>query len=156
MEDFEFNFIELPKFDIDLSDCDSTLKKWIYVIKNASDFSLIPKEYENIKVFKMAFSVAEKHKWRKKELKLYDDFSMKRGINKNQLDTAEAKGVAKGLAEGLAKGEKIKAVEIAKNLISLGLDNQQITSATQLTEQEIQDLRSRTNPFKQTKKKGTK
>ncbi len=34
LKDFEFNFIELDKFNLKLQECNSLSKKWIYFIKN--------------------------------------------------------------------------------------------------------------------------
>jgi predicted transposase/invertase (TIGR01784 family) len=50
-----------------------------------------------------------------------------------QLDKAEAKG--------LAKGEKNKAIEIARNLLSQNIDLQTISSATGLSTDELEKLR---------------
>ena len=57
LKDFEFNFIELKKFNLELSQCNTLAKKWIYFIQNASSFTLIPKEYEGIEEFKIAFEI---------------------------------------------------------------------------------------------------
>jgi len=48
-----------------------------------------------------------------------------------------AQGIEKGIEQGMAK----MGLEVAKNLISFGLDKEQISIATQLTDQEIQALR---------------
>nr|MBL0709391.1 Rpn family recombination-promoting nuclease/putative transposase [Colwellia sp.] len=39
IEDFEFTFIELPKFTKTLNQLDSLLEKWIYFIQNAAGLS---------------------------------------------------------------------------------------------------------------------
>lgn len=39
------------------------------------------------------------------------------------------------------KREKVKAVKIAKNLIKMGMSNEDIATATRLTEEEIDELR---------------
>jgi hypothetical protein len=48
IKDFEFTFIELPKFKKTLEELDSVLDKWIYFLNNAEDLDIIPKEYEDI------------------------------------------------------------------------------------------------------------
>ena len=58
LKDFEFTFIELPKFNKQLNELNSTLDKWIYFIKHAQDLTMIPKEFENITEFKEAFEIA--------------------------------------------------------------------------------------------------
>jgi len=66
-----------------------------------------------------------------------------------QLSEAKSKGLEQGIEQGLELGiekgvEKGKAerdIDIAKNLISLGLDNEKIAIATQLSEDQIQESR---------------
>ena len=49
-------------------------------------------------------------------------------------------GLAEGLVEGEKKGEHKKAIETAKNLLSMGLTFEQISKATGLTVEEIKGL----------------
>jgi len=51
-----------------------------------------------------------------------------------------AEGHAKGIAEGRAEGEKKKALEIARNLKSLGVPPANIAKATGLSKEEIARL----------------
>jgi len=67
LDDFIFTFIELP----------SNLDKWIYFLKNASDLSLIPKEYKNIQEFKEAFDIATQITWNQREIEVYEYMSLK-------------------------------------------------------------------------------
>ena len=52
-----------------------------------------------------------------------------------------AEGMAEGRAEGRAEGMSQRSLEIARNLLSLGLPVDQITQATGLTEEEIELLK---------------
>ncbi len=52
----------------------------------------------------------------------------------------EAIGLKKGRKEGLQKGAEKKAVDIAKTMLSEGLDIQLISKMTGLTEKEIKKL----------------
>ncbi|MGL5949154.1 MAG: Rpn family recombination-promoting nuclease/putative transposase [Aeromonas sp.] len=52
-----------------------------------------------------------------------------------------AEGIEKGIAQGQADGEQKKALEIAKRLLALGLDFDQITLATGLIAAEIEKLK---------------
>jgi predicted transposase/invertase (TIGR01784 family) len=130
IKDFEFNFIELAKFNLELSQCDSIAKKWIYFIKNVSTFNLIPKEYEDIKEFQLAFESAKIYNWNKEELEVYDYVSMNEGKKKSEIETAKLDGIEQGKIE-----EKL---EIAKNLIlaNIGLDI--IKQTTGLTDKELE------------------
>ncbi|GHV30760.1 hypothetical protein FACS1894167_12110 [Synergistales bacterium] len=55
------------------------------------------------------------------------------------ITSAERRGEAKGEAKGLAKGK----AEIAKNLLSLGVDYETIAKATGLSVAEIESLRDK-------------
>jgi predicted transposase/invertase (TIGR01784 family) len=128
LKDFEFTFIELKKFNTKLENLNTTIDKWVYFINNASNFDLIPKEFDNIKAFKQAFEIANKFTWNKKELEYYDSMDLKQADDKNALDTAEKKGANK------------KRIEIAKNLLDI-LDIETIALKTGLSIQEVEDLK---------------
>ncbi len=104
LDDFEFSFIELPKFKKQLNELENILDKWIYFIKNVSNLDMIPDEYQNIKEFKTAFEIATQTTWNKKELEVYDYMSLKENDERNALKTAEKKGLQKGLEKGLKQG----------------------------------------------------
>ena len=70
---------------------------------------------------------------------------------KNSIDTALEKGREEGMAKGMAKGlekgreegmEKEK-ISTARRLLSMGLSEGQVSTATELTLEEIQKLREK-------------
>ena len=56
------------------------------------------------------------------------------------IETGRAEGRMEGRAEGRAEGAKEKQIEIARNLISLGLSIDQVAKATDLSSSEISSL----------------
>ena len=68
---------------------------------------------------------------------------------KNSIDTAlekgreegMAKGMEKGREEGLAKGMEKEKISTARRLLSMGLSEEQVSTATELSLEEIQKLR---------------
>ena len=52
----------------------------------------------------------------------------------------EEKGIAKGRAEGRAEGELSKGLEVARNLLAMGMSWSQIMQATGLTEEQLKQL----------------
>ena len=56
-------------------------------------------------------------------------------------EEGRAEGKEEGRAEGRAEGMSQRSLEIARNLLSLGLSVDQITQATGLTEEEIELLK---------------
>ena len=129
MKDFEFNFIELKKFKLPLNQCDTTAKKWIYFIQNAEDLELIPKEYENLKDFKVAFEIAKMYNWNKQELEVYEYISMEEGKRLSELETAKL------------DGREERNIEIAINLLDV-LDDETISLKTGLSVEIISNLRN--------------
>lgn len=105
LNDFEFTFLELKKFDKSLSQLESILDKWIYFLKYANDLSLIPKEFKNIKVIEDAFQIATQQTWNKQELDIYDYIGLKEYDEINAIQTAEK------------KGENKKAIKVAINML---------------------------------------
>jgi len=148
LKDFEFTFIELPKFTKELKELDSILDKWIYFLKNASDLNIIPKEYENIEEFKDAFEIVTQTAWNPKELEVYEYIALKEFDEINALRTAEKKGLEKGMQKGLEEGmqkgleegERKKQIEIAKNLLDV-LDVETISLKTGLDIEFINELK---------------
>ena len=61
---------------------------------------------------------------------------MEKGIEKGM-----KQGLEKGRAEGKEEGMNQRSLEIARNLLSLGLPVTQITQATGLTEEEIKQMK---------------
>ncbi len=143
LKDFEFTFIELPKFCKKLDELNSVLDKWIYFLKNASDLTIVPKEYEKIQEFKDAFEIVTQTTWNTKELEVYEYIALKEFDDINALKTAEKKGLEKGLEEGLEKGkqegEKNKQLEIAKSLLDV-LDIKTIALKTGLSLEEVKNI----------------
>jgi len=143
LKDFEFTFIELPKFNKELNELETILDKWIYFIKNAENLEMIPKEFKN-QEFKEAFEIAKQTAWNKEELEVYEYIALKEADEINALRTAERKGEKRGLEKGLQKGKeegrKEKAIEIAKNLLDV-LDSKTISEKTGLSIEEIEKLK---------------
>ena len=52
----------------------------------------------------------------------------------------EEQGIAKGIAKGRAEGELSKGLEIARNLLAMGMSWSQIMQITGLTEEELKPL----------------
>ncbi len=144
LDDFEFSFIELPKFTKELQELQTILDKWIYFLQNAQNLTIIPEAYKDIKEFNEAFEIVTQTTWDTKELEVYDYISLKEFDEINALRTAERKGMEKGLEQGMEKGleqgERNKQLEIAKNLLDV-LDDATIVQKTQLDIQSVKHLR---------------
>ena len=88
------------------------------------------------KVFDRLFEEAEIAKFTPQEMREYETSKMAYRDIKNSVDTAKREGIAEGkeigMKEGMEKGMNQKALEIAKNMLAMGLSAEQIAKATQL------------------------
>ena len=136
LDDFEFTFMELPKFNKDLESLHTLLDKWIYFLKYANDLTMIPKQYQDNQEFKEAFDIATQTTWKAKELEVYEYMSLKEFDEINALRTAERKGMEKGME----KGREEEKISIANKLLDI-LDDETIALKTGLDIQDIRALR---------------
>ena len=79
------------------------------------------------------------------QLKEYEDSLKAYRDVKNSIDTALEKGreegMAEGMAKGMAKGMEKEKQSTACRLLSMGLSDEQVSTATELPLEEIQKLR---------------
>ena len=127
---------------MDIFDC------WIYIVKNMNMFEQMPFS-EKYPVFRKLAEIGDLRKLSREELELYDEdiknmrdiyatrkFDEKRGMEKGM-----AKGMEKGMAKGMAKGMEKEKLATARRLLSMGLSDEQVSTATELPLEEIQKLK---------------
>ena len=124
---------------------------------------------EKYPVFRKLAEIGDLRKLSREELELYDEdiknmrdiyatrkFDEKKGMEKGMakgmakgMEIGMAKGMAKGMEKGMAKGmekgmakgmEKEK-LATARRLLSMGLSDEQVSTATELPLEEIQKLK---------------
>jgi len=143
-KDFELNFVELPKFTVELEQLKDIKEKWIYFVKNAATMTMIPKELEAPLELKEAFEVANQMSWSKEELDAYDTRGMliqdERGRVEYAHEDGLKKGLEKGKKEGKKEGAKDKAIEMAKKSLKEGLPIELISKLTGLSKKEIEKI----------------
>ena len=57
------------------------------------------------------------------------------------MEIGMAKGMAKGMEKGMAKGMEKEKLATARRLLSMGLSDEQVSTATELPLEEIQKLK---------------
>ena len=98
--------------------------------------------------FDRFFEEAEIAKFTPQEMREYETSKMAYRDIKNSVDTAKREGIAEGMekgmelgmAKGMEKGMNQKALEIAKNMLAMGLSAEQVAKATQLPLEIIKNL----------------
>ena len=92
---------------------------------------------EKYPVFRKLAEIGDLRKLTREELELYDeDIKNMRDIYATR-KFDEKKGMAKGMAKGMEK-EKLSS---ARRLLSMGLSDEQVSTATELPLEEIQKMR---------------
>ena len=72
--------------------------------------------------------------------KFWDSVSVERTLIDDSYQKGKEKGKEEGIAEGMEKGMNQKALEIAKNMLAMGLSTEQVAKATQLPLEIIKNL----------------
>ena len=120
---------------MDIFDC------WIYIVKNMNMFEQMPFS-EKYPVFRKLAEIGDLRKLSREELELYDeDIKNMRDIYATR-KFDEKRGMEKGMAKGRAEGELSKGLEVARNLLAMGMSWSQIMQATGLTEEQLKPLKS--------------
>ena len=135
-------FLELPALERE-ADCDTMLKKWLYVINNSEDMENISFT-KDIPIFQQLEEKAKLHALTPEEQNLYETdrrnyFAYWGGIwqaERLAMEKGEARGEARGRAEGRAEEKR----ETARKLKELQVPLSVIVQSTGLTEEEISEL----------------
>ena len=120
-------YVEISKFNKRIEELKTNYDKWLFVLQNLSRLDRQP-EYLQTAVFNRLFAEAEIAKFTRAELREYEDSLKAYRDIKNSLDSAKQ------------EGKKDKAIEIAKNLLEMGMSIDNIMKATGLSQEEIAKL----------------
>jgi predicted transposase/invertase (TIGR01784 family) len=132
----EYFYISVPLFNDRL---EKEIDDWLHVMK----YDEVPQNYhspymkqvaEKLSILKMTPEDRARYSYYQK--KLYND--------RDELAAAVSRGREEGKEEGIGigreEGERNKAIEVAKNLLSMNLDIDTISKATGLNKHEIENL----------------
>ncbi|MBF0608149.1 MAG: Rpn family recombination-promoting nuclease/putative transposase [Magnetococcales bacterium] len=122
LKDFEFNFIELPKFTKTEDEVDSIVEKWVYFIKNAYSLEMVPKSADFVEI-KEAYEIANEGTWSKKEFEVYEYWQMRlqdeRGALENSFDEGKIEGRIEGRLEGIVEGQRTGLIEGIEGMLEI-------------------------------------
>lgn len=123
---------------------------WIYIIKNMEKLKEMPFVDKN-PVFRMLAEIGDLRKLTPEERELYDeDIKVMRDLYATQkweeeqkrmeIEKGRAEGREQGRAEGREQGRAEGKLEIAKNLLAMGIPMDKVVQASGLTEEQISAL----------------
>jgi predicted transposase/invertase (TIGR01784 family) len=127
IKDMDFYFIELPKFNIPLTELTEVTDKWIYFIKEAENLDVIPANVDD-EGLQEAYQDANKHSWTKEELEAYDYAAMREQDERGKVELVEK------------RAKKSANLEVAKKMKLLGISLDLIQQATDFSDDEIKNL----------------
>ena len=104
---------------------------------------------EKYPVFRKLAEIGDLRKLSREELELYDEdiknmrdiYATRKFDEKKGMEKGMAKGMEKGMAKGMAKGMEKEKLATARRLLSMGLSDEQVSTATELPLEEIQKLK---------------
>ena len=137
----EFIYVEIAKFNKSLEELETLYDKWLYALKNLYKLTQRPKELCD-KVFDRLFEEAEIAKFTPQELREYEASKIAYRDIKNSVDTAKREGIAEGMEKGMKKGMEKKSLEIAKKMLTKGMDEATVMEITGLSAGLIQQLKA--------------
>ncbi len=144
LKDFSFTFVELPKFTKTIDQLDSIEEQWYYFFNHAKDDKTINEILAANPDIREAYDIVDRFQWSEQELLAYDNHWMAAVDAQCALDAAinegMEKGLKQGLEQGLEQGKKQSQIDMAKNLLALGLLQDQIKNVTGLSEEDIAKL----------------
>ena len=132
-----FVYVEMPKFNKTIDECETHFDKWLYVIKNLPRLERIPDKLKE-KIFSKLFKEAEIANLKPAQVREYEESLKTYRDLHSILETTRIEGER----IGIEKGEHQKALEIAKNLLDI-LDNKTISQKTGLSIEQIEKLRNK-------------
>jgi predicted transposase/invertase (TIGR01784 family) len=159
-----FIFLQLPVFRKEAEECRDDFERWIYVLKNMEILDRMPWAAKD-SVFRKLAEIGEVSNMTKDERIEYDaalrhyrdtlnvmrgaeDKGRQQGLTEGRqqgLTEGRQQGLTEGrqqgLTEGMEKGRYMEKIQMAKNLLSIGLPTDQIVKVTGLSLQDIERLR---------------
>ena len=140
-----YYYIEMPKFKKTEKELSSHLEYWLYYLNNLNNLNKIPESFKEDKILNEAFDIAEflaldddKQFAYQQDLKARNDY---KNVIDYAVEMAIEDGMQKGMEKGMEKGVEKEKINIAKNSILEGLNNQTISIITGLDSEMIENLR---------------
>ena len=130
-----FIYLSLPFFDKSEEECETGFDKWIYVLKYMEVLERLPFTAQK-KIFDHLAKLADVRCLSSEEQEKYDE-SIKAV---DDYYSGLYGSYVEGEENGIAKGELSKGLEIARNLLAIGMSWSQIKQITGLTEAELKPL----------------
>lgn len=153
LQEVQYFFIELPKFQKNQSELENLMDKWTYFLKNVTNLEVIPDNVDD-EGLKIAYLEADKHAWTKNELLAYDDAAVRERdliqeklfiLNKAHKEGLE-KGLEEGMEKGMEKGAEKKEIEAILGFHQIGISIENISQALKISIEKVRETIENNSP----------
>ena len=135
--DIELVFIELPKFQKQLTELETLADKWLYFLKTARKLESVPPSMESIPEIKQAFAIANQANLSLEEI---DELEHQEIFIQDQRNAIK-KALDQGIEQGIEQGKLEEKLAIAQQLLNV-LDDAAISRTIGLSIEAIAKLRN--------------
>lgn len=113
----ELYFIEMSKFNKNLEELKTVLDRWITFLNNAYQYDkdTLPEDLRTEKEIEKAVQRLERMYFDEKEQEVYEAERKKIMDKKEEIKTAEEKGIEKGIERGIEKGKIESAIQLLES-----------------------------------------
>ncbi|MBS0621852.1 MAG: PD-(D/E)XK nuclease family transposase [Verrucomicrobia bacterium] len=140
LQDFDFTFIELPKFVKEEEELLSVSDKWVYFLKHAKHLDAVPKTIFEAAI-KEAFEIVNQGTWSQQQLDAYERRKMALMDDAARFSASFHDGIQKGREEGREEGRQEERKKIAAAMLGEGYDLLLVHHATKISLEELETLR---------------
>ena len=135
-----FTFVELPKFQAHPIKEKKMAVLWLRFLTEIDEHTKeVPQELLDNPETSKALKAVEESAMTKDELLAYEDFWDKLGAERLLFVDSNSRSRAEGEAEGLVKGRAEGRKEVARNLLRMGMSIEDISKATGIAKEEIEE-----------------
>jgi predicted transposase/invertase (TIGR01784 family) len=135
LKDLSYVFVELDRFNKKEEELQTFEDHWLYFLSRWYELNKPPANLKDKDVLS-AYEAIDQFNWTKEELELYDKIKLAADTEALNLKSKFQEGVDKGREEG----EKKKAIEMAKEMLSGKESLDKIIKYTKLTKEELEEL----------------
>jgi predicted transposase/invertase (TIGR01784 family) len=139
----KFIYIVLPKFKKKLNELANDLDYWLYILKHSKKMKSQPKKLKE-NFFLELLEEIKLEQLKGKKMKAYRNSELRYEDLHNFTSYAKEEGILEGEKRGIKKGEQKGSMDsklqISRKLLEMGLSIKDISEATGLTLQQIQQI----------------
>lgn len=137
-------FLKIPMMDKNAEECETTLEKWLYLLKNMDKMEAIPNTFMREPVFRRLGEKAKYAVLSEKEKKAYNEslkiYRDNYAIAETERTEGREEGRKEGREEGRKEGLKEAFSQVVRNMLEMGMGVEAIARATGLSIQELENL----------------